>query len=453
MLALWHNQERFVKFDFGLFSDLTNCSRLLYDFAAICGPERLLSLKRTVADPKIVRRLNKTAILEAVRGNQNGISRAEVARLTTLSRATVSAIVDELLSSGVVLEAGIGASHAGRPPTLLQLNPDAGRVVGIDIGASHVLVVIADLNGKPLAECETGFDITAGPEAGLENIYRAVEATLHQTRCGMADVTGIGVGVPGPVNVSLGIVSSPPIMPGWDGFPIRQQIEARWGRPTTLDNDANLGALGEWAFGGGQGESNLVYIKIGTGIGCGVLLDGKIYNGVLGTAGEIGHVTISEDGPPCKCGNYGCLEAMAGGEAIAQRAQLAIKAGQRTLLAEINHARPITARDVATAAKAGDVVSQQLLNDAGRHIGCALASMINLLNPGLVLVGGGVTGAGDFLLDPIREAVTQRSLRSSLTAAHIELAALGRRSTALGAVSVALSKTFQQYIAAGGGLT
>ncbi len=408
-----------------------------------------MSLKRTVADPKIVRRLNKTAILEAVRGNQKGISRAEAARLTTLSRATVSAIVDELLNSGVVLEAGIGVFHAGRPPTLLQLNPDAGRVIGIDVGASHVFVVIADLKGRSLAETETSFDITAGPEAGLDNIYLAVEATLKQAGCGMAEVSGMGVGVPGPVNVSLGTVSSPPIMPGWDGFPIRRQIEARWGKSTTLDNDANLGALGEWAFGAGQGEPNLVYIKIGTGIGCGVLLDGKIYNGVLGTAGEIGHVTISEDGPPCKCGNYGCLEAMAGGEAIAQRAQLAVKAGQRTLLTEINHARPITARDVAMAAKAGDAVGQQLLGDAGRHIGCALASLINLLNPGLVLIGGGVTGAGDFLLDPMREAVAQRSLRSSLAAAHIELAALGRRSTALGAVSVALAETFRRYVEAG----
>jgi predicted NBD/HSP70 family sugar kinase len=235
-------------------------------------------------------------------------------------------------------------------------------------------------------------------------------------------------------------------MPGWDGYPIREFFQAHWERPALVDNDADLGALGEWSFGAGRGEANLAFIKIGTGIGCGLLLDGRLYHGVVGTAGEIGHVTISQDGPPCKCGNYGCLEAMAGGRAIAQRARLAILAGQRTSLAERSDGHELTARDVALAAQAGDAVSQQLLNDAGRHIGSALASLINLLNPGLVLIGGRVAEAGDILLDPIREAVGHRSLRASLQATRIERAALGRYATALGAVSQALDSAFQSLL-------
>jgi glucokinase-like ROK family protein len=248
--------------------------------------------------------------------------------------------------------------------------------------------------------------------------------------------------VPGPVIAAHGIVSSPPIMPGWDGFPIRKNFETQWKIPTFVDNDADLGALGEATFGAGRGESNLAYIKIGTGIGCGLLLEGRIYRGVVGTAGEIGHVTVSQDGPPCKCGNYGCLEVMAGGRAIAQRAQMAVKAGQRTSLAALNHGHELTAKDVAAAAKAGDEVSQQLLNDAGRHIGSALASLINLLNPGLIILGGRVTEAGAFILDPITDVVQKRSLRASYQASRIALSELGQHTTAMGAVALALDQAY-----------
>ena len=398
---------------------------------------------KTVPSANIIRRLNKAATFNAVRDNHNGISRADVARVTGLSRATVSAIVEELINADLVREARIGASRGGRRPTILELNPDAGRVVGVDIGATHLIVAVAGLSGRTLAECEAPFDIAAGPTVGLEQVSLAVERMLQKAGCSWSDIVTAAVGVPGPVVTKLGMVVAPPIMPGWDGFPIRQRLQQLWNRPVFVDNDADLGALGEWTYGAGKGESNLAYIKIGTGIGCGILLNGEIYRGVLGTAGEIGHVTISEDGPPCTCGNYGCLEAMAGGRAIAQRAQLAVKAGQRTSLAVLSVEREVTAHDVAMAAKEGDAVSQQLLSDAGRHIGSALANLINLLNPGLVLVGGGVVGAGDYLLNSVRTAVNERSMRPSLQATRIDVAALGRRSALMGAVSLALTQTFR----------
>jgi glucokinase-like ROK family protein len=397
------------------------------------------------ADQKIVRQLNKGSIIDLIRRSAEGISRAEIAQLLRVSRSTASIIVDDLLTSGLVIERGAGVSRGGRRPIVLEINPAAGYVVGVDIGATHVLVIVADFFGKVLTESEASFAIADGPETCLPRVQEMAERAVREIGQRWSSVKAVGVGVPGPVDINKGIVSAPPIMPGWDGFPIRQYLAERWSKPTSLDNDADLGALGEWSFGAGQGESNLAYIKVGTGIGCGILIDGQIYHGVLGTAGEIGHVTISEDGSPCTCGNYGCLEAMAGGRAIAQRAQMAVKAGQRTTLTDLlDH--EVTARDVALAAAAGDVVSQQLLSDAGRHIGSALASLINLLNPGLVLIGGGVAEAGGFLLNPLRVSVNERSLRASLRAARIAVAALGRRSTALGAVSLALATTFQQYI-------
>ncbi len=389
--------------------------------------------------------MNKASVIDLIRHSPRGISRAELAETLQVSRSTISTIVGHLLEGGLVVERGTGTSRGGRRPIVLEINPDAGRVVGVDIGASHLVVIVADLNGAKLAETEEAFAIEAGPEAGLRQVLTAVEATLTRAGCSLAQVQAIAVGVPGPVVASEGMVSAPPIMPGWDAFPIRAKLEAAWGKPTTLDNDADLGALGEWTFGAGQGANDLAYIKIGTGIGCGLLLGGQIYRGVLGTAGEIGHVTISDSGPPCTCGNYGCLEAMAGGRAIAQRAQLAVKAGQRTVLAHLNGHRELTARDVAVAAANDDPVSQQLLADAGRHIGSAVASLINLLNPGLVVLGGGVTGAGPWLLDPLQQAVAERTMRPSRQATRLVLGQLGRHSVALGAVALALTRAFQPY--------
>jgi|SRR5579859_2258586 len=252
-----------------------------------------------------VRVTNKAAVVEGIRQSASGISRAELAETLGLSRSTISAIVDNLLDCGLVVEQGTGASRGGRRPIELKLNGAVGRVVGIDIGASHLSAVVAGLD-EPLR-------IESGPQECLRRVFGLVEAVLRLAASDMAHVTAISVGVPGPVVANLGMVSAPPIMPGWDAFPIRQRMEDHWHKPIRLDNDADLAAVGEWTFGIGQGQANLAYIKIGTGIGCGLLLDGNLYRGALGTAGEIGHVTISDDGPPCTCGNYGCLEAMAGG--------------------------------------------------------------------------------------------------------------------------------------------
>jgi predicted NBD/HSP70 family sugar kinase len=368
-----------------------------------------------------------------------------LAERLAVSRSTISVIVHDLLGRGLVLEQGEGTSRGGRRPIVLQINPDAGRVVGIDIGANHLSALVADLHGVVLGEMHETLLIESGPEECLRRVFLLVEAALAAAGSRLEQVLAISVAVPGPVVAKLGIVSAPPIMPGWDAFPIRQRIEAHWHKPTALDNDADLGALGEWTFGVGRGETNLAYIKVGTGIGCGLLLDGHIYRGVLGTAGEIGHVTIAESGPPCTCGNYGCLEAMAGGRAIAQRALLAVRAGQRTQLARLAHPGEPTARDVAQAAQNGDTVCQQLLADAGRHIGSALAGLINLLNPGMVIVGGGVVGAGPYLMDTLRQAVAEHTMRSSREAARIVVSSLGPRAVSMGAIALALTQAFAQY--------
>jgi glucokinase-like ROK family protein len=248
----------------------------------------------------------------------------------------------------------------------------------------------------------------------------------------------VGIGVPGPVIKDAGMVVSPPIMPGWDGYPIRKSLEKELGLPVSLNNDAELGALGEWAYGAGRGEKNLAFIKVGSGIGAGLIINQQIYAGTTGSAGEIGHLTIDENGPLCSCGNRGCMEAFAGGHAIALQARKLVESGKRTLLSNIP-IENLTAEDVAKAARRGDLPSQEIIMRAGTFIGIAIAGLVNLFNPGAVIIGGGVAQVGDLLTTSIRKAVRERSLRASEQSVRITTAMLGQRSSLMGATVQAIN--------------
>ncbi len=391
--------------------------------------------------------LNKRLTLELIRFTPGGISRAELARKLNLTRSAITTIVNYLLADEYVREAtnGTGTS-SGRRPIMLEMNPRRGYLLGVDIGATHLSVLATDFSAKVLSETEKPFNITTKPEAALQEVDTTVREVLADVGLTLHDLMGIGVGVPGPVMAEQGLVVAPPIMPGWGDFPIRERLQTLWGIPVSLNNDAELGALGEWAHGAGRGERHLAYIKVGSGVGAGFLFDGNIYHGVTGSAGEIGHVTIDENGPKCTCGNYGCLEAMAGGFAIARQAQAAARKSQRTQLASIEPLDQITAEDVAKFASRGDLVSQQIISRAGSYLGIAIAGMINLLNPGMVVIGGGVAQMGDLLLDPIRQAVLERSLKSSAQTVRINAAVLGRRSTSMGGAIQAMNIVLDQLL-------
>ncbi|MCI0519737.1 MAG: ROK family transcriptional regulator [Chloroflexi bacterium] len=389
---------------------------------------------------------SKRISLDLIRFTPGGISRAELARQMGLTRSALTTIIGDLVEGGLVREAEDGPASGGRRPVLLEINPQRGCVAGIDIGATHLSLLITDFAANVLGEEEVPMDILLGPQACLEQVDTHLLSLLNRLRLDLRSILAVGVGVPGPVVAQLGAVSVPPIMPGWDNFPIRSYLQSLWEQPVTLDNDADLGALGEWSHGAGRGERNLAYIKVGSGIGAGLLLNGNLYHGTSGSAGEIGHITIREDGPKCTCGSYGCLEAMAGGHAIAGRARAAVKSGRRTQLAAIAPLDKLSAREVAAAARLGDLVSQQIIAEAGAHLGIAIASLVNLFNPGLVVIGGGVAQIGDLLLEPIRKAVQERSLRSSAQAVRITAALLGRRSSSMGAAVQALNMALDTIV-------
>lgn len=418
--------------------------------------ERLIPAEMTMSSTFIhstpnpnVKYVNKHAALDLIRFTPGGISRVELAQRLGLTRAAVTPIVNDLIDTGLIHEAeSRAASSSGRPPILLSVNADRGAVAGIDMGATHLMILIANFAGQVLAEREIPFDVVLGPQAGLEQVDQLLRELSKSIGLGLQNLAAVGMGVPGPIVTEAGMVIAPPIMPGWDRFPIRDTLEKRWqGIPVSLNNDAEMGALGEWAYGAERGVEHLAYIKIGSGVGAGLLIDGQIYRGATGSAGEIGHTTIEENGLLCSCGNRGCLETLTGGKAIARIAQEAIRRKARTRLAEIQPVENITAVDVANAARGGDLTAQQILITAGDHLGIAIASLVNLFNPNVIVVGGGVAQIGDLFLEPVRKAVQKRSLPAAAQAVRITTALLGRRSSGMGAVVQALSSALHKMAA------
>ena len=385
-----------------------------------------------------IKNFNKHSAVDLIRFAATGISRTNLADQMGLTRAAVTLIVNDLLENGVILEAESRAIPSGRPPVVLEINPKRGLVAAVDMGATHINVALADFSAKIVEEISLPFDIKQGPQVCLAEVNRNLHELLDRSGMNILQLMAVGVGVPGPVIKDAGTVVSPPIMPGWDGYPIRETLEKEWGCSVSLNNDAELGALGEWAYGAGRGERNLAFIKVGSGIGAGLIINQQIYGGTTGSAGEIGHLTIDENGPLCTCGNRGCLEALAGGHAIALQAKKLVESGKRTLLSNIP-GESLTAQEVAKAARRGDLPSQEIIMRAGTFIGIAIAGLVNLFNPSAVIIGGGVAQSGDLLTTSIRQAVRERSLRASEQGVHITTAMLGRRSSLMGATVQAIN--------------
>jgi glucokinase-like ROK family protein len=383
--------------------------------------------------------------VDLIRFAGRGISRTDLAEQLGLTKAAVTVIVNDLISNQIILETESRSTASGRPPVVLEVNPDQGVVAAIDMGAMHLSVALGDFSARILEEVEVPFRIADGPEKCLQDADQTLRELLDKSKLSLTDLSGIGVGVPGPVITDEGMVMAPPIMPGWDRFPIRKTLEKKWQTVTTLNNDAELGALGEWAYGAGRGEKNLAFIKVGSGIGAGLMINQQIYGGTTGSAGEIGHLTIDENGPLCNCGNHGCLEAFAGGHAIASQGRKLVASGKRTLLSETS-IDSLTAFTVAEAARRGDIPSQEIVKRSGRYIGIAIAGLINLFNPSTVIIGGGVAEAGDLLTTPIRQAVRERSLRASEHGVRITAAMLGRRSSLIGALVQAINLALHNSI-------
>ncbi len=374
-----------------------------------------------------LRESNRERVVQALQ-SLGVASRAEIARRTGLSRSTVSSIVADLQQAGLISDRaddGRVASGGGRPPSLIALDPSAGLAVGIDLGKQHLSVALADLSHAVIAERRRELPEGYDADEGMETAAELVDAVLDENGSGRDRVLGVGMGVPGPIH-RAGTVGSAAILPGWVGVQVAERMQARLGLPVRVENDANLGALAEHMWGAGDGCDCLVYLKCSAGIGAGFVLDGRLYKGTGGTAGEIGHTTVDETGDICRCGNRGCLETYAGASAIARL--LTRSLGQ-----------PVDPDTAVERAVAGDPLARRAFVDAGRHIGVVLADVCNLLNPERIVVGGGMgNAAGDLLLDPLREAVKLRAIASAAEDVDVVPSRLGDRAELLGAVALVL---------------
>src|SRR4051812_38840334 len=358
-------------------------------------------------------------VLRLIREGQ-AVTRADLARRTGLARSTVAQRVDTLIAHQLVYEAGGRASTGGRPPTVLAFNERAGVVLAADLGATHSRLAVADLAGEPLVERAYDLDIATGPNAVLEWIQARYEELLAEAGRGASEGLGIGVGIPAPVASGRGEPVAPPIMQGWDGFSIPRWFASHYDAPVLVDNDVNIMALGEhWTHW--RDVEHLLYVKVGTGIGCGIVADRHIHRGAQGAAGDVGHIRIAgHDDIICRCGNVGCLEAVAGGRALAQR------------LAEAGlDAR--SSRDVVALVRSGEPLAIQLVRDAGRYLGEVLASSVNFFNPGAIVIGGDISDAHQQLLAGVREVIFQRSLPLATGDLRIVPSRLGDRAGVIGA--------------------
>ena len=350
-------------------------------------------------------------------------TRAELTELTGMARSTIGWRVDALLEAGLLTPAGDRVSTGGRPPALFAFNPSARVVLAADLGATHARMALTDLGGTVLLETGEELDIARGPKDVLDWVVSTGRSLLAEAGRTRSDLAGVGIGLPGPVEHSTGRAVNPPIMPGWDGFDVPTYVTERLGGPVLVDNDVNIMALGEHATTYADVE-HLVFVKVATGIGAGIISGGRLHRGAQGAAGDLGHVRAPHgDDVPCRCGNTGCLEAIASGPAMAAR------------LRGLGQDVP-SGREVVDLARSGDLEALQALRQAGRDIGDVLATLVSMLNPSVIVLGGLL--ALESLLAGVREVVYGRSL--PLATGHLQIVAskTGEHAGVIGAATMVI---------------
>jgi glucokinase-like ROK family protein len=383
-------------------------------------------------------------VLDAVR--TGGLrTRPELVRELGLGRNVVSQRVSHLLDAGLLDEGRLAPSTGGRPSRELRFRAEAGCLLVAELGATDLQVGLSDLNGRLLEQRAERCDVAAGPERTLGRLEQLFDELLAAQPDGLP-LWGIGVGVPGPVEFSQGRPIAPPIMPGWDAYPVRDRLSARYQAPTWIDNDVNVMALGELRAGIGVGEKELIYVKVGTGIGAGLVSGGRLHRGAQGAAGDIGHVSVLDDESVlCRCGNTGCLEAIAGGYALSRDGLAAAQSGRSAALAEVLAVTgSVAARDVTAAAGVGDPASVALLTHSGRLVGRVLATLVNFYNPSLIVMGGQVSSAEDIFLAELRRTVYGRSTALAARDLRIKTSPLGDRAGLLGAAFLVADQLFDR---------
>jgi predicted NBD/HSP70 family sugar kinase len=373
------------------------------------------------------RALNRAKVLHALYDHPRS-SRTELAMYSGLSRPTVTGLIDELVETGIVAQHEDTTTRPGRPAVLLSLAPGAGFAVGVDMGHAHVQVAVSDLSGRVLGEERSFADVDHAPRESFDLAGELVGAALRHADVTPDRVIGVGMALAAPIDRVTGSAFSEGILPAWGAIQPAAEMEARLGVPVEVHNDANLGALGEHVFGAGRGVEDMVYVRLSAGIGLGLVLGGRLYDGTLGIAGELGHVRIRRDGLICRCGNRGCLETVASSTAVAR-------------LLERSRGEPIDVARLLELVAAGDRGAERAVAEAGQAVGEVVATVVNVLNPERVIVGGDLAASGETVLAPVRDAIEQHAIAPAASAVTVDLSALGDKAEVLGAVALILSQS------------
>lgn len=400
----------------------------------------ILNSKLIKGNSDLIRGVNRSLVLDLIR-RQGPISRAAVKRLTGLNFTTITNAVNDLAEEGLVREVGFGVSHGGRKPLLLTLNPTARYVVGCELQSTRLVVGLVDLQGRLVARADQPKSPETTPAEVVERITHGIGAVLAQSGVAMSQLAGLGVAAPGPLDAGAGVLLTPPNMLGWRDVPLKEMLEAATGLLVMVDKDGNAAALGEVWFGAGQNVRNLVLIILDAGIGAGIIADGRLYRGGRHGAGEFGHTTIDVDGPRCSCGSYGCLEAVASGFGVGRKAGEAIRRGVQSCLTA--HLEAGIGVDELLAAEAtGDKLAGDLLDECGRTIGIAVANVVNMYNPELVVLAGGLATSPK-VLARAQELGRARAFPVLASEVRIVQTALGSQFLVAGAAALILSRIFR----------
>jgi len=344
----------------------------------------------------------------------------------------------------LVKESGLSSSGVGRRGILLELNPKAYYVVGIDLGTLNTIAAVVDLEGKIVERVEHPTNGEKNRDDVIERVKTAIHEVISASNVNLQKIAGIGLAVPGLVDSKRGTMLITPNF-GWKDTPLKEILEEEFHTPIFIDNNVNAMALSEAEFGIGRGVKNFICVNVGMGIGSGVIINGEIYRGETECTGEIGHTTVDYNSPKCSCGNNGCLEIMAAGPAIARRAVKAIREGRKTVITELvkDNLNRITAAIVAQAANQGDKLAREVMEKTGGYLGTGVANIINLFNPQMVVIGGGVSEAGDLILDPLKKTMKKRAFPVPAKAVKIVTPSLGRDCTVIGAATLVLKDIFK----------
>ncbi|MBM3293693.1 MAG: ROK family transcriptional regulator [Candidatus Aminicenantes bacterium] len=390
---------------------------------------------------KYINRLNKVKVLKIIR-TAEALSRADISKISSLSAPTVSRIIEDLLDEDLVQEIGEGESQGGRPPTLLKFSDRKNFIIGLDLGTTNIYGVLSDFDAKIIAEIKTPTHVEEGFAGIMKRTSGVIAELIAEPSVANKRIYGIGMAVAGLINRKRNIVEFSPDF-HWHNVDVVGALSKTLPYPIIIDNVTRVMALGEMWYGLGKRFKNLICVNVGYGIGAGIIINGKPLYGPLGLAGEFGHITLEKDSPvQCDCGNFGCLEALASGNAIAKAARQRLLAGERSLLLDACEGDPtrVTSETVANAAKEGDPLAWEIFDRAVEYLGIGIAGLVNLFSPEAIVIGGGVAQSGDILFEKVRKTVQARSLNKISSDVLIRPATFGMKAAVMGAVSLVLNE-------------